>query len=79
MQNDTLSHLFSDRLSTFTAHGTAVSATSGGLGLHDMAAAMIATAEEIYGENRRSVPEMIVQAFEHGTYSRVSCVRPCHI
>ncbi|KAN0064894.1 mitochondrial distribution and morphology [Thecaphora frezii] len=73
IQNDTLSHLISDRASSFTACASpsAAEAKSAKSGPRPLVSKAIAAAEEIYSENQRSTPEMVVKCFEHGTFSRV--------
>ncbi|SPO37557.1 related to MDM20  len=73
IQNDTLSHLISDRVSTFgvsAAPATPNSKTSE-TGFKLLVNKAIVAAEEIYDENSRSTPEMVVKCLEHGTFSRV--------
>ncbi|TKY87529.1 hypothetical protein EX895_003543 [Sporisorium graminicola] len=69
VQNDTLSHLISERCSAFSA--TSASSSNVDDGLYKTTVRTLSTSQAIYEENRNSTPDMISKALEHGIYSRV--------
>ncbi len=69
VQNDTLSHLISERCGSFSAVGSSNSTIEDGL--YKMAVRTLSISQAIYEENRNSIPDMIAKALEHGIYSRV--------
>ena len=69
VQADTLSHLISERCSSFSAIPS--TSTKVDDGLYKMVVRTLSTSQAIYDENATSTPDMISKALEHGIYSRV--------
>ncbi|SPO31584.1 related to MDM20  len=69
VQADTLSHLISERCSSFSSVPSTASKPDDGL--YKLLVRTLSTSQAIYEENTSSTPDMISKALEHGIYSRV--------